>query len=144
MVDTDTGYCVCVSVCVCLCLYVCVSVCVCVCLSVSVCVCVWVCVVYRSQTLSMQGLIAFSISGRAERVWWLECQNLVWHSPVVWWVWNIFKEVSNVVIVNLWFHLWCLVYMKWYITKLSMENSACEMVLLCLSSSTADICNHAA
>ena len=46
----------------------------------------------RSQTLSVQGLIAFSISARAERVWWLECQNLNWHLPVVWWVLKYFER----------------------------------------------------
>ena len=61
-------------------------------------------VVCRTQTLSIQSIIAFSISAHAERVWCLEYQNLVQYSPVVWWVLNIFKEVLNVVIVNLRYH----------------------------------------
>ena len=84
----------------------------------------------RSQTLSAQKLIALSIaiSARTERVWWLNCQNLVQHSLLVWWVLSIVKEVSNVIIVNLqfhWEHLFCKVihglqvYSYW-----SMKNAA--------------------
>ena len=63
--------------------------------STSVSLCTPSNVVCCSQTLSAQGFIAFSISICAERIWWLQCQNLVRHSPVVWWVLNsIFKEMQ--------------------------------------------------
>ena len=86
----------------------------------------------------MQGLIIFNISVPTERVCWLECQNLTQHSPVAWWVLN---RGANGVIVNLRFLWWCVCFFIKYQVK---HGNTSKMVLLYLSSFTADVCDHAA